>query len=320
MRPIVIMSLAIAPAAAGAQSFSPATAVAEIRRVVAESYVLPEKRPALDAVLADGLASGRYDTRDPAAFARTVDADLTRVGRDRHLNIRFDPAAVAMMTARRPDDRPDMAAFERKIRAGNHGVQAMTLLSGNVRLVDLRAFDWIGPESEAALGAAMEFLRGGDAAIIDIRQNGGGHPLAVQYVVSHFLAPDKPLITFYEGGKPLNETASLPEGKVRRMLGKPLYVLVGPVTGSAAEEFAGHVAGYRLGELVGVTTSGGGYMNRLVPVGRELVLSVSVARAVLASTGKDWEAVGIAPSIAAEPERALDVAHVAALKRIGAAR
>ena len=48
------------------------------------------------------------------------------------------------------------------------------------------------------------------------------------------------------------------------------------------------------------------------------MISVSVGRAVLASTGKDWEGVGIAPTTKVDADKALDVAQVHALRRIAA--
>ena len=57
----------------------------------------------------------------------------------------------------------------------------------------------------------------------------------------------------------------------------------------------------------------------LVPVAGGFVLSVSVGRAVLASTGRDWEAVGLAPTVPTEVAGALDVAHALALRRLAAA-
>jgi hypothetical protein len=42
--------------------------VAEVRKVLAERYVAPERRPALDAVLAS-LSSGRYNVTDPRQLA-----------------------------------------------------------------------------------------------------------------------------------------------------------------------------------------------------------------------------------------------------------
>lgn len=292
--------------------------VAEVRRLIAEKYVVPERRPALDAVLAEGLKSGRYDVPEPGLLAERINADLGRVGRDWHLTFTYDPGQFAAITARTSAHRPDPSAVERQVRMRNHGVRELRVLAGNVRYLELGGFEWIGEESEAALDTAMQFLSGGDAVVIDLRRNGGGHPRAVHHIISHFLEPDRPLVTFYEGGKASATAATLRNLKVPRMTGVPLYVLTSGGTGSAAEEFAGHVAGYRLGQVVGASTSGGAYTNQLFPVKGGFVLSVSTGRPVLASTGKDWEGVGIAPTIAAPAEAALDVAHAHALRHLAA--
>lgn len=305
---------------AAATAVDPRQVVGEVRRVIAERYVLPERRPALDAVLAEGLASGRYNVADPTQLAALINADLERVGRDRHLNFGYDPAQAAQLAARTDAGEPDRSGYERQVRRNNHGVAELKLLPGNVRYMDYRGFNWIGPESQAALDTAMHFLSGGEAVIIDLRRNGGGSPQAVQHIISHFMEPDRPLVTFHMNGQPTPDSlSSLRELQAPRMIGKPLYVLISAGTGSAAEEFTGHVGGYRLGELVGANTSGAGFRNDLVPVPGGFVLSVSVGRAVLASTGKDWEAVGHAPTIPAPVETALEAAHAHALRRIAAA-
>jgi hypothetical protein len=308
-----------APAAAPARADGPA-AVAEVRRIIAERYVLPERRPALDAILAQGLASGRYGGADPVQIAERINADLDTAGHDRHLNFRYDPQGAAGLAARTAQGEPDESAYERQARAANHGVSELRLLPGNVRYMAYDGFMWIGPESAAALETAMRFLAGGDAVIIDIRRNGGGSPDAVQYLVSHFLPPGRPLVTFHMNGEATpNSLSTLAELPAGRMVGKPLYVLTSGATASAAEEFTGHVGGYRIGELVGETTAGAGFRNELVPVAGGFVLSVSVGRAVLASTGRDWEAVGLAPTVRTEVAGALDVAHALALRRLAAA-
>ena len=53
------------------------------------------------------------------------------------------------------------------------------------------------------------------------------------------------------------------------MVGKPLYVLTSGGTASAAEEFTGHVAGYKLGELIGENTAGAGFRNEFYPLPTE---------------------------------------------------
>ena len=307
------------PAPAAATQVDPRAVVAEVRRIISERYVLPERRPALDSILARGLASGRYDVREPAALAERINADLESEGKDRHLNFSFNPQQAEILSAAGNASQPDPGAYQRQVRAANHGVTELKLLPGNIRYMAYDGFHWIGPESAAALDTAMRFLAGGDAVIIDIRRNGGGSPAAVQYVVSHFLPAGRPLVTFHMNGNPSpDKLAALAELPAGRMVEKPLYVLTSGGSASAAEEFAGHVAGYKLGELVGETTAGAGFRNELVPIAGGFVLSVSVGRAVLASTGKDWEAIGIMPTIRTPVPGALDAAQAHALRRIAA--
>jgi hypothetical protein len=306
--------------AAQTSQFDPRSVVAEVRRVIADRYVLPERRAALDSVLAEGLSSGRYIVADPAVFAERVNADLERVGRDRHLNFNYRPQPTNAGEPRRQGP-PSPEEAQRAAQARNHGVRELKVLPGNVRYLAYDGFDWSGDGAARALETAMRFLSGGDAVIIDLRRNGGGSPLAVQYLVSHFMEPNRPLMTFHMNGAATPDTtASLPELPAGRMIGRPLYVLTSGSTASAAEEFTGHVLGYRLGEVVGENTAGAGFRNQIVPIEGMFVLSVSVGRAVLASTGRDWEAVGHAPTTAAPVANALEVAHSRALARLADSR
>lgn len=330
MRLLLLATAAVlcaGPAAAAMHQAAPAAArrvdsaavVGEVRRIINERYVLPERRPALDAVLAQGLASGRYDVASPGELALRINEDLTRVGRDRHLNFNYSPDQARVLSAAQNRAAPDPSAYQRQVREGNHGIRELRVLPGNIRYMAYDGFAWIGDESRAALNTAMQFLNGGEAVIIDLRRNGGGSPEAVQHLVSHFMEADRPLVTFHMNGRPSpDRLATLGDLPAGRMVGRPLYVLTSPGTASAAEEFSGHVGGYRLGELVGETTSGAGFRNEVVPVGDGFVLSVSVGRAVLASTGRDWEAVGIVPTIRTPVAAALATAHAHALRRLAA--
>ncbi len=297
--------------------------VADVRRIIAANYVLADVRARLDTALAQGLASGRYNVTEPRALADRINADMAAIARDKHLGMRFDPAEQARLAALPPgagdDDAPPSAEEIRQATQFNHGILEMKVLPGNIRYIDLVGFFWGGKPTAEVYDNAIRFLRDGDAAVIDLRQNGGGSPDAVQYLVSHFLEPDRPIVTFYMGANKVdhvNSLASLPAG---RLIGKPLYVLTSGGTASAAEEFTGHVAGFKLGEVIGATTAGAGFRNSFFPVTGGYVISVSIGRAVLASTGKDWEGVGIAPTTKIEPDKALDVAQLHALKRIASA-
>lgn len=306
-----------APAGRSEATLDARRVVSDVRRIIADRYVLPEMRAPIDAVLATGLSSGRYLVNDPAVLAERVSFDIARVSKDHHLYFRFDPERVATIMAQTGDARPDATLHEAQVRSANHGVRELKLLPGNVRYLDLASFEWIGPESEAALNAAMAFLKDGHAIIIDLRRNGGGSGRAVHQVTGHLVAADTPLISFHKGEEASPVMTSLPN--LSTMVGKPLYVLTSQGTGSAAEELVGHVAGYKLGEIVGEATSGAAYMNGLHAIEGGFELSVSEARPVLAATGKDWEKVGIAPTIPVAPQAALGTAHLAAVRALAAA-
>jgi hypothetical protein len=299
------------------------TVVAELRRLLAANYVLPDVRPKLDAALAKGLAEGRYDVSDPAVLTDRVNADLTAVAHDKHLSLEYNPrqatelaAALAAEARAGTEDTGPSPEQIRQAQRRNHGFTEMKVLPGNVRYVNMQGFVWVGPKSAEAYDNVMRFLKEGDAVIIDLRQNGGGSPESVQYLVSHFMEPNRPLMTFHMAGNQTDRTATLANLPAGRMIGKPLYVLTSGRSASAAEEFTGHIAGFKLGELIGATTAGAGFRNQFFPLPGGYLISISVGRAVLASTGKDWEGVGIAPTTAIDPEKALLVAQVHALRRL----
>ena len=333
---LIVAGLALSPVMAAAQppaapvAVAPAdgrAVVAELRRLLAAKYVLPEVRPKLDSALAKGLAEGRYDVSDPAVLLDRVNADLAAVAHDKHLSLEYSPRQSAELAAAIAADPPGQADEDdqpspeqiRQAQRRNHGFTEMKVLPGNVRYVNMQGFVWVGPKSAEAYDNVMRFLKEGDAIIIDLRQNGGGSPESVQYLVSHFMEPDRPLMTFHMAGDKIDRTSTLASLPAGRMVGKPLYVLTSGRTASAAEEFSGHIAGYRLGELIGATTAGAGFRNQFFPLPGGYLASVSVGRAVLASTGKDWEGVGIPPATATDPEKALLVGQVHALRRLASA-
>lgn len=315
---------ALAPnAAAAAAKVDARAVVAEVRKLVAEHYVVPGTRATIDAALARGLADGRYDVSEPGLLAERINADLSAASNDGHLGISYDPVRAAQATSAVPDQGPPpelIAAFEREAQERNHGITELRVLPGNIRYINYEGFAWTGPASAAALDDAMRFLKGGEAAIIDLRRNGGGSPQAVQYVISHFMEADRPLVTFHMGGAgEVHKVSTLKDLPAGRMVGKPLYVLTSGGSASAAEEFTGHVSGFKLGETIGETTAGAAFRNTFFPVAGTYMLSVSVGRPELAATGGDWEGKGFAPTVPARLDQALEVAHIRALRKIAGA-
>lgn len=294
-------------------------AVAEdVRKVIRENYVVQERRAAIDAVLAKGIASGRYDGVAPGELATRIRDDMAGVAHDKHLGLTYNPRAVG--TPRHGPGAggppPDFAA---QARRSNHGVVELKVLPGNVRLMVYNGFVWSGDESAAALDDAMKFLMGGDAAIIDLRGNGGGSPEAVRHLASYFVPPNTLLVTFHMRGDPPTTSSTGPNAPKLGLWpkDKSIYVLTSGRTASAAEEFSSHVAGFNFATLVGETTAGAAYRNEIVPIAGGFALSVSVGRPELPNGRGDWEAKGVAPHVAVPVDQAQAKALQLAYGRLG---
>jgi hypothetical protein len=293
-----------------------AAAVEAIIAAVREKFVTPERVPAIEARLRAGVTSGRYDTESPGNFAERITEDLRESSQDRHMYLNVDPAqyALAIAATGTPEEDPAMAAYWRRLAVrSNHGLPEMRILPGNIRYLKVAGFTWVDDESGAAYDAAARFLRDGDAIVIDLRGNGGGSHGAVNYLISHFLAPNRLEMTFLQGGEPPSQSRSLGYLPAGRLTGRPLYVLIDGRTGSAAEAFAYDVQQFRLGRLVGAKTGGAANNNGFTPIAPGFMLSVSFGRPVHAVSQSNWEGVGVSPDVAVAPQQALDTALSLAL-------
>lgn len=316
--PLLAQAAQSAPAATVEQAL-PAGAAAEIVReviaVVQKSYVHPDRTDSIVKRLEAGLATGRYSTTNPQQLAERMSVDLKESsGNDGHMYIGFKPEeAAARASGPNGPTSGDQSFFLRQMAQANHGVTELSVLPGNVRYMNLSEWFWDPKTTPRVYDDAMRFLRDGDAIIIDISGNGGGSADAVNYLVSYFMEPDQTLMTFREGPDEVEVTRTQ-RIAAGRIAGKPLFLLTGPRSGSASEEFASHIKHFKLGTLVGKTTAGAGNPNSLFPIPHGFVLSVSTGLALHPVTGKGWEGEGVSPHIEADMSKAREVAHLAALK------
>ena len=315
---IIIAAIAAAvlggaiPAGAAEPAPTPRQLVGAIETLIDANYVIVPMRPALKSALEKSLAAGRYDGLDPRTLSDRITDDMGAVAHDKHLSVRFAPDSAGHLSPN--PGEPDAAAlayFARQDRAQNYGVTQLRILDGNVRVMTYDGFMWDGAESAAAIDNAMDFLRGGDAVIIDIRRNGGGSPDASAYLASYFIPPGQKLVTFYlRNDRPTTSSSVKVHGQPLK--GIPVYVLTSGFTASAAEEFTSHVARLKFATLVGQTTAGAAHRNEIYPLPGGYVISISIGRPELPGGG-NWEGIGVTPQIAVTSEAALDTAHAAAL-------
>jgi hypothetical protein len=321
---LIVLGIAAAFDTSGASAQEPVrlsakqrdAALAAIRKEFQDGYVFPEMRPRIIERLDASQRAGNYNTDDPMQFSDRITRDLREVSDDRHLSLRVNPTAYAAAKSEPKGDAGQEAYYRRLAERSNHGLGEMKILPGNIRYLRITGFHWINDETGAAYDAAMRFLQGGDAIVIDVRNNGGGSHGAVRYLVSHFMEPDTLELSFLEGSKPPNQSRTLEYLPAGRLKGKPLYVLINGQTASAAEAFAYDVQQFHLGELIGARTVGAANNNRLVPIAPDFIMSVSYGRPLHAVSGGNWEGKGVAPDLDTPPGQALEAAQERALQRL----
>jgi hypothetical protein len=184
---------------------------------------------------------------------------LRSVSADPHFRLGYSPDAMpADIFA--PRSAADIAAAARKTaRINNFGVLRAERLPGNIGFLDLDQFT--DPAlMRRPLAAAMELLEHCDAIIVDLRYNEGGFARGAALVASYFLPPPQQLLITLRTRDPRQSLEIRSEAQLEsnRFLDRPVYILTGPKTFSAAEMFAASLQQNGRAVVVGARTRGGG--------------------------------------------------------------
>ncbi|MGL3819771.1 S41 family peptidase [Sphingopyxis sp. R3-92] len=294
--------------------------VDQLGQTLEANYVFPDKAKTIAATLRRHLDAGDYDAApDQRALARALTDDLIEASNDLHFALGVDPAWVADYAARqdparvaalREDDRREEARQ-------NFGFAGLRLLDGNIAYIDLRHF--ADPElGYDAAAAAMRFIENGDAVIYDLRYNNGGHLEMAQLLASQLFPGDKDqeLFDYYynlDGRRVERGQWVLPALPAKRLTGKPVYILTGSTSFSAAEWFAYTLKKLGRATLVGERTAGGAHPVDRKPVGTDFFLQVPIGQIRDPVDRGDFEGQGVTPDHPMPSADALAAAHRLAL-------
>lgn len=276
----------------------------------------------VDAALAEQMANGAYDNyTDAAAFAAALSADLRAIYDDKHLIVA--PLLLPpSMDAAAPPPMPSAETMREQGRIGNFGFVAIERLPGNIGYLNLRTFAPLALEDEPiardAAAAAMCALVGSSAIIFDVRDNNGGDPRTVQFLLS-YLFGDEPVHLNSIYNRVEDETTefwTLADIPGDRMPDVPVYVLTSSATFSAAEEFAYDLQAQERATIVGEVTGGGANPVAGFPINGTLMATIPTGMAINPVTGTNWEGVGVHPDVAATATEALETAHLLALENL----
>lgn len=195
----------------------------------------------------------------------------------------------------------------------SYGISRVQLLPGDVSYIDLRNFGH--PEIVgAAYDAAMSLVAGTKSLVLDLRQNHGGEPDGVAYLLSHFFAEgdSRHLNDIYiRADNSTHQFWTIPSA-MPRFTG-PIYVLTSRHTGSGAEECAYDLQTQKRATLVGETTVGAANPGGWIPLVHGFMAFIPMARAINPVTKTNWEHVGVKPDVSVPAASAMKVAYVAIL-------
>lgn len=97
---------------------------------------------------------------------------------------------------------------------------------------------------------------------------------------------------------------------------KPIYVLTAKRTFSGAEEFTYNLKNLKRATIVGETTGGGANPGGGRRLNEHFGVFIPTGRAINPITKTNWEGTGVSPDVEAPADKALKIAHLAAMKKV----
>lgn len=206
-----------------------------------EYYVYPDVAAKMIAAIQEHQKQGDYNSiTDGSEFAGALTRDLRAVSQDKHLFVAYNPFTLPQQ-AGSPESREPSPAEQARFRAmleqQNCTFSKLEILDHNIGYIKFGAFpppDICGP----TVVAAMNFVAHTDALIFDLRENHGGDPEMVDFLVSYLF--QEPTHINDLTNRHENETHqywTLPWVPGPRFIDKPVYVLTSHETFSGGEEF-----------------------------------------------------------------------------------
>lgn len=266
-------------------------------------YVFPDVARRTGDSLRARLARGVYDGyANGMTFSRRLNGDLRELTRDQHLELLFSaspfpPAPPAGQASPAPSAEV-RERVRREAAESNCGFQRVERIEGNVGYLKFAAFEDPDLCGETA-AAALTFLAGTRALVIDLRENGGGTPGMVALIASYLFDRRTHLNDLWTRHSGRTEEFWTRDSVAGRRFGgtKPVYVLTSARTFSGAEEFAYDLQALGRATIVGEPTGGGAHPVRLRRIDDHFAVGVPHARAINPITRTNWEGAGVAPDV-----------------------
>ena len=282
----------------------------ELQDTIINQYVLTENIGVIKNALLNLQTSKSFEAIETRKELAKILATTIREY-DGHFTVLFSEPTT------QPSLNKDYESWFLKLKRKNSGFNKVEVLKGNIGYVDFWGFADLNDFSRAKAKAVLTLVEDTDAVIFDLRKNGGGSAVMIQFISSYFFKEKTHLNSFYNRKtEELTEfwTFDDIEGKVRPNV--PIYILTSDYTFSAAEEFAYNFKNLKRATIIGEPTGGGANPINVIDLGNGFRASIPISKAVNPITKTNWEGVGVQPDIAIDSETAFDLAYKMALETI----
>lgn len=289
------------------------------------NYVFPDKAKQVETALRQRQREGRYDgIIDGKQLAKQLSDDIESVVHDKHMLVDFSVPPVPPDDAMPPPPRT-RAQWEKqvppevieRVRASNLGVEKVDHLSSNIGYLQISMFGPVFLVSEK-FAASMDTLADTDGLIIDLRNNGGGGDDSTTLLSSYFVDEKTRLNDSWDRATDTTTQSWTHEKLEGKRYGgkKPVIILVGAYTRSAAESFAYTMQALKRATIIGQRTWGGAHPARPFRLSDHFFAVIPSRRIISPITHNNWERVGVIPDIAVTSDNALAVAKDLLQRRI----
>src|SRR6185503_2339928 len=282
-----------------------------------DSYVFPDIAKKMEQSIRERVNKKEYDQITSAKeFATKLTNDLQDISHDKHLRVRYSNQVIPERGPRREPTAEEREQRRRDLTWMNHGFGKVERLPGNIGYLEF--FNFADEELGAdTVAAAMNFINGTDALIVDMRRNGGGNPAMVALVCSYLFGTEPVHLNdlYWREGNRTEEFWTKKEVAGKRYLNKDVYVLTSNRTFSGAEEFTYNLRNLKRATIIGETTGGGAHPGGGYRISEHFGMFVPTGRAISPITKTNWEGTGVTPDVAVPADQALLVARVMALKK-----
>jgi Peptidase family S41/N-terminal domain of Peptidase_S41 in eukaryotic IRBP len=285
-----------------------------ISQRLTEYYVYPDVAAKMIEAMREHQKHGDYNSiTDGNQFADALARDLRAVSHDQHLFVGYDP--YLLPADANPSSGPhqpspaDEARFRTMLEHNNCTFSKVEILNHNIGYIKFGAF----PDPNICaptVVAAMNFVAHTDALIFDLRENHGGDPSMVDFMVSYlFREPTHINDLTNRHDNETHQYWTIPWTPGPRFVEQPVYVLTSHETFSGGEEFTFDLQTQKRATIVGETTGGGAHPVRGMPAGDHFTIGVPFGRPINPVTKGDWEGKGVEPDVKVSAADALAIAE-----------